>query len=726
MPAKLKVLLVEDEKVDQMAFTRFVRKTDLPYEATIAGSIQEARLALEQQNFDIVITDYFLGDDTALDLLQQIHDTPCIVLTGLGDEEIAVKAMKQGALDYLSKDADGNYLKMLPQVVENAIRLKNTERELVRYRENLERMVSERTAALTHTNQQLEREIGERKQAEAQVMLQATALESAVNGIMIVGRDGKVIWTNSSLLKMTGYSAEALLHQMPAFIAKVLSEESEPEGLWRAIEMGIPWYGETLNIRQDGSEFITELSLTPVLGEMAEITHFIAICNDITDKIDARQRLEYLATHDVLTDLPNRLLFMDRLSHAIAMGKRTSQQVAVLLIDLDDFKAINEAYSHDEGDAYLKMVAERIKSCLGDSDTLARIGGDEFAILLEDIDQDEVCEIAQKIVRALSEPGRINQNVISATASVGISMYPQDGDSHQTLLKNADLAMYQAKEEKNSFQFFNREMLTRIEKHVELTNYLRSALQQNLFELYYQPQVDKHAGRVIGLEALLRLPHSNRALISPAEIVRVAEKTGLIISIDEWVLKTAARKMRELVDAGFEQLKMCVNLSTRSLGHANLFRMLENALRENQLEARYIELEISESSVSNDVDKMIGTLFALKEMGFGLAVDDFGTGYASLNYLARFPLDTLKIDRSFTQKVLSSKSDAAIAIGVITIANSLGLEIVVEGVETRNQLAFFNAMGCHRIQGFLFSEAIPQGQLDEVLHTGFSHLFSTD
>ncbi|MBN2146164.1 MAG: EAL domain-containing protein [Anaerolineales bacterium] len=576
MSERIKVLLIEDEKVDQMAYNRFVQREGLPYDTVIVDSIQETRAILASQKFDIILIDYFLGDDTAFELLEELRDTPTIVITGLGDEEIAVRAMKQGASDYLTKDAYGNYLKTLPPVMANAIRHKRAENELVQYRQNLEKMVVRRT-----------------------------------------------------------------------------------------------------------------------------------------------EELEHLATHDPLTGLPNRTLFSDRLQHALAIANRRDGQGAILLIDLDDFKAINDAFSHDDGDEFLKVIAGRFTECLRECDTVARIGGDEFAILLENIDQNDVSFVAQKLNLALARPVMIRDNSLIATASIGISLFPHDGQAVQQLLKNADLAMYQAKENKNTFQFYDHKMAVKIEKQMELNTYMRYALQNGIFQLHYQPQVDAKTGQVRGLEALLRLPHPERKWISPIEFIPLAERSGLITAIDEWVLRTATRKMRELLDAGFDGISMSVNLSNRQLSRVNLVEIVRDVLRDHALDPGVLEVEISEGSIFRNTDQTIHLMSKLKTLGLMLAIDDFGTGYASLNYLARFPLDRLKIDRSFTRKILHSKSVSAIVTGVVAIANSLGLGIVVEGVENKEQLGLFSSLGCNLIQGYYYSPAVPETELEKLLRQGF-------
>lgn len=853
MEESLKVLLIEDEKIDQMAFDRFVKHKGLAYDVTMVDSIPEAKSILQQQKFDIVLTDYFLGMDTGIDLLREIHDnTPCIIITGLGDEEIAVRALKLGAVDYISKDPQGNYLKTLPSVVENAIKLKRTETELLQYRQNLEKMVVERTEKISQINEQLSQEIierkktedalrtsedrvqqavrvanigifdhdhisdtifwspeqrkhyglgidetvtlelfleqvfpddreqianavrrahdpagdglfdvthrifrrdgtvrwittrsqtffvgdgparhpartvgavidiTERKESETQVLLQASALDAALNGIIITNTEGKILWANPSFEEISGYSRSELTEDPPDFIRQVEQNTAHFAELLGVIQSGQPWRGEMHATRKDGVPFIVEMTVTPVFDAANNTTHFVAILQDITEKIHARERLEYQATHDVLTGLPNRLLFNDRLTHALAIAKRTDSQGAVILIDLDDFKAINDAFSHDEGDNFLVKTAERFGLHLRESDTIARIGGDEFVILIEDIDHKDAEIVANKINQILSIPIEIKGNGLVATASIGISMFPQDGDSIQVLLKNADLAMYYAKERKNSFQFYTNQMAAKVEKQLELTNYLRYALQNNIFQLNYQPQVDSATGRVVGVEALLRLPHPEKKWISPGEFIPLAEKTGLITDMDEWVLRTACKKIKELVDNGYPDIVMAVNVSNRFMGQPSLAEILAEMFTELNLDPGCLELEISESSVFQNLDATIIALVKLKSLGIKLAIDDFGTGYASLNYMTRFPLNTIKIDMTFTRKVLSSKSDAAIVSGVIAIANRLGLDIVVEGVEKEEQLEFYSNLNCHIIQGYYYSPAVSGDKLMDLLDIGFS------
>jgi len=563
-------------------------------------------------------------------------------------------------------------------------------------------------------------DITERKQAEAQIRLQAAALESAANGIVIADAEGTILWANPSFFSMTGYTLEELRARSISLFDNGNKDANKVREIREAIRKQQSWAGEVVNVRKDGSEYVVHMTVTPVTDQKGTLTHYVSIAQDISERVEAKKQLEYLATHDSLTRLPNRLLFSDRLGHALTLSKRTGKQGAVFFIDLDDFKSVNDIFSHLIGDELLILLGQRIRGCLRESDTVARIGGDEFAILLEDIDQFNADLVAQKVVQILSEPTNVQDNTILVTASIGVSLFPQDGDAIPTLMKNADLAMYQAKENnKNRFEFFNQEMASKIKDQMDLLNYLRYALKNDLFQLYYQPQVDCETGAVVGVEALLRLPHPTRKWIPPGEFLPLAERTDMILLLDEWVIRTACKKKRELLDSGIPDFNLSINISNHQLGQANLLNLLENAIRDNNLNPAYLELEISESTAFQNVEVTLKALDSLKVLGIKLAIDDFGKGYSSLNYLANFPLDVLKIDLSFAQHVPDSRNDVGIVKGIIAIAKSLGIAVIVEGVENKEQLNFFANNGCNFVQGNYYSPAISGNELAIILRTGF-------
>jgi diguanylate cyclase (GGDEF)-like protein/PAS domain S-box-containing protein len=563
-------------------------------------------------------------------------------------------------------------------------------------------------------------DITDRKQAETQIHLQAAALESAANGIMIADIEGNILWANPSLIRMIGYTIEEFNTHPISLFDYGAKDPNVNREIRDSIKNKKSWTGEMVNVRNDGTEYIIDMTITPVSGQHGEVIHYVSISQDISEKVEAKRQLEYLATHDSLTNLPNRLLFKDRLNHALTISRRTEKQGAIFFVDLDNFKSINDVFSHTVGDELLILLAKRIQICLRESDTVARIGGDEFAILLEDIDQFNVDLVAQKVLKSVSEPARIKEATITITTSIGISLFPQDGDTIPILMKNADLAMYQVKEtSKNAFKFFNQEMASKIEEQMDLLTYVRFALKNDLFQLFYQPKVNSETGQVIGAEALLRLPHPTREWISPNEFIPLAEKTDIILLLDEWVIHTACKKKREWLNAGIPDFSLSINISNHQFGQANLVSMIKNAIRINDLDPTFLELEISESSAFQDVNLTIKTLNELKALGIKLAIDDFGKGYSSLSYIANFPLDVIKIDLSFVQRVPHSKNVVSIVKGIIAIAKSLGISIIIEGVETREQLQFFTDNDCKYVQGKYYSPAVTGDELVKILRNGF-------
>jgi diguanylate cyclase (GGDEF)-like protein len=448
---------------------------------------------------------------------------------------------------------------------------------------------------------------------------------------------------------------------------------------------------------------------------------YITVVEDISRRKRAEEELLRLANHDALTLLPNRLLLQDRLSRAIVHGHRTGRQVAVLFIDLDRFKNINDSLGHDVGDQVIVEAARRLSASLRESDTVARQGGDEFVVVLADVaDAEDVALVAQKILDSLFQPMLLQGQEIFPTGSLGISIYPRDGVDSRTLLKNADTAMYRAKAAgRNNFQFYARDMSVRARDHLKLEGALRRALERNEFVLHYQPQIDIKTGTVVGVEALLRWqPQGRQDMIAPVEFIPIAEETGLIVPIGEWVMATACAQHKAWRDAGLPPLRMSVNLSARQFQRQDLVRQVARLLREKECDASGLALEITESAVMENPEAAAETLRQLSDMGVHLAIDDFGTGYSSLSYLKRFPIHALKIDRSFVRDITADADDAAIVKSVIALAHSMKLDVIAEGVETVNQLDFLNDQGCDQMQGYYFSKPLPANQIECLLAAG--------
>jgi diguanylate cyclase (GGDEF)-like protein len=445
----------------------------------------------------------------------------------------------------------------------------------------------------------------------------------------------------------------------------------------------------------------------------------VAIGTDITERMQVQKRLQHLAHHDALTELPNRFLFAERLAHAIAGSRRSQRTLAVLFLDLDRFKLINDSLGHAAGDAALREVAARLRGCLRAEDTVARLGGDEFAVLLEDGAAADVAPVAGKLLRVLSEPLAVQTRELVVTASIGIALYPADGDDAELVLRNADAAMYRAKEEgRNAYAFYSRSLDASALERLVLESGLRRALARDELVLYYQPQVALDSGAVVSVEALLRWRRPDGEIVPACRFVPLAEETGLITEIDEWVLRAATRQIKAWQAQPHAPARVAINLSGRSLRKAVFTQTLAEIVRGAGVDLRALAFELTEGVVMADAEVTTGILAAL---GCRLGIDDFGTGYSSLSYLKRFPISLLKIDRSFVRDLPGDKDDAAIVNTIVAMARSLRLEVVAEGVETRAQLDFLRASGCARMQGYLFAPALAADELLAFVRRG-AHL----
>lgn len=546
-------------------------------------------------------------------------------------------------------------------------------------------------------------------------------LEHIVAAVINFDEQGVIESLNPAAEKMFGCGSDEIIGQhitrlIPAMqagsdAALAGNTPSEPEKICRIGR-------ESIGCRQDGQCFPIDISITQLsLGGRSTA---IAIIDDISGRKQYEEQLEYQANHDELTNLPNRNLLTDRLRQALLMARRNHQEVAIFFVDLDNFKFINDTLGHDIGDRLLKIVAERLSACVRSGDTVARQGGDEFVIIVSNqAVSDHTTRIAAKILQETAQPFCIDEHELIITCSIGISLFPRDGEDVQALIKNADVAMYRAKEQgRNRFQFFTGEMNARSLARMTMEKYLRRALEKNELLLYYQPKVNLYSGRVASMEALLRWQSPELGMVSPANFIPLAEETGLIEQIGEWVLRTACRQNKAWQDADLPPLTVAVNLSARQLRQPNITSLIRQVLRETGLGPRWLELEITESMVMQDVDRVTDILGELKGMGIYLAMDDFGTGFSSLSYLKRFPFDKLKIDQSFVRDITSDPDNAAIAKAVIAMAHSLHLKVIAEGVETEGQLNYLRAHGCDEMQGYYFSRPVPVAEFEQLLRAG--------
>lgn len=564
------------------------------------------------------------------------------------------------------------------------------------------------------------------RKAEETLRLHERALESISNGVMITSSthlDHPIVYINQAFERITGYTSAQVVGKNARFLVREDTEQMGLNEIRAALRQHREGSAVLRNYRQDGSLFWNELHLAPVRDEAGKLTtHFVSIVNDVTERMAYEEQLEYQATHDVLTGLANRSLLADRIQSGMAVARRDNTQLAVLLLDLDRFKVANDGLGHACGDALLREVSRRLNGCIRDTDTAARLGGDEFVIVLTDIhDADSVAMAAQKVLRTVAQPVLLEGQTLHVTASIGIALYPRDGEQPDLLLRNADLAMYRVKEHgRNNYRFYLPEMNNMALTRLDMEGNLRRALEKGELVVYYQPKLDIKTGCITGAEALVRWPHPHIGLIGPNEFIPLAEETGLILRLGEFVLETVCRQQAEWRKAGLPELPVAINISARQFRQEDLADIIAARLRAYDLNGAHLDIELTESVVMLDADTTLNQLRQIHDLGIRIALDDFGTGYSSLSYLKRFPIDCLKIDRSFVRDITCNADDAAIANAVIAMAHSLGLEVVAEGVETAAQLSHLAQEGCEAYQGYLFSRPVPVDQFTRLLREGRS------
>jgi diguanylate cyclase (GGDEF)-like protein/PAS domain S-box-containing protein len=562
-----------------------------------------------------------------------------------------------------------------------------------------------------------------RAETEAALHLRDRAIESTRDGIIITDAQDPnhpAIYVNPAIERISGYTPADVLGRNARFFLGDDIHQPEAELLRQMLRGGREG---TLVLRcfaKDGNPFWNELSVSPVRDETGLITHYISIFKDISERRRQEEEMLRNAHHDTLTGLANRVLLHDRLNQAITVAHRHQRQVGVLFVDLDHFKLINDTLGLGIGDTMLKEVAVRLRGCLRDGDTAARVGADEFVLLLNDMEQeDDIVMVAERVLQSMIRHHAISGQELFVSASIGASLYPRDGDDGQELLKKADIAMVRAKEHgRNCFQVFTEEMQSRINQRLSLETHLRRAIDRQEFLLYYQPQVDLKSGTIVGAEALIRWQHPELGMVSPVEFIPLAEETGLIVVIGEWVIEAACAQMREWRDAGLPETSISINLSARQFLLHNLAQTVERHLSRRGVPAHQLDMELTESMVMQDPEAAILTLRQFKELGLRISLDDFGTGYSSLSHLRRFPIDVLKVDQSFVRDVTVDRDAAAIAASVIALGRSLQLKVIAEGVETREQLDYLREHNCDEIQGFYFSKPLPAADFAALVRSG--------
>lgn len=703
--SSLAILLIEDSPSDALLVREHLMEAyGARLELEEVGSLAEALDRLRTRRFDALLCDLGLPDSGGFDTFHALHsaarEAAVVVLTGLADEELAFRAVQAGAQDYLSKATlDGN---LLPRTLRYAIERKRAEESVRRARDELERIVEARTAALSRANQAL-------RESEARFRAMA---DSTPFMMWLADPDGTCTYFNQAWLAFTGHALEEEL-------CRGWTTTVHPEDLKRCLD----GYGQAFAARQpfkleyrmkrrdDVYRWLLETG-GPLYEEDGGFAGYVGGCLDITDRKGAEdqvrlaaRQLEFLASFDTLTDLPNRRFFYARLKHVLARAARHPCEFAVMLIDLDNFKVINDTLGHDHGDHLLQTVAHKLRECVRQEDTLARLGGDEFAVLFENLDgMQPVLRTAERVVQALAGPLCLEAHEAPVTASLGFSVFPRDGQDAPALMKNADMAMYRAKAlGKNRYQFFTAEMQQEAMERMAMENGLRRGLERREFELAYQPIVEIASGATVGMEGLLRWRSQEFSGIGPGRFIPIAEETGLIVPLGTFVIEAACGQLRAWQRAGRTGVRLAVNLSPRQFRQPEFARLIKGICRKAGILAAELELELTEGAVMEDADRAAEVLYQIKGMGISIAIDDFGTGYSSLAYLRRFPIDRLKIDRTFVRDVVTDRDAGEITKTIIAMAHALKLKTVAEGVETAEQLAFLRTHGCDEAQGYYFA-----------------------
>jgi diguanylate cyclase (GGDEF)-like protein/PAS domain S-box-containing protein len=553
-------------------------------------------------------------------------------------------------------------------------------------------------------------DITEIRHVEERLVMLKEAVDSLPIGITISDVKNRIVYTNPAEARMHGYSIEELINRDVRDF-KGLNLDSAV--ISNGIESPAVWRRESINARESGEEFPVELSSIAVRNGEEKCLGMVTVCEDITSRKKAEERIRRLAFYDSLTGLPNRAAFLDRLQHALSLALREGRQVALLFLDLDNFKDVNDTQGHDFGDRLIRAVAERLSACMRESDSLARLGGDEFVMVLTAIsDQESAALAAGRLLSIFDRPFLMECRQIYSSASIGIALYPDDGLDADALFKCADTAMYHAKTEgKANYRFFSPEMNRRVMRRVALESSLRQGIEKGEFFLHYQPQWDLKAARILGVEALLRWQSPELGSLMPSEFIPFAENSGQIIALGEWAIRAACVQAREWALAGLGKLRMAVNISGMQFRQPDFLEMIGKIIRETGIAPEVLELEFTESVVMEHADKTIDTLMALKRMGLRLSIDDFGTGYSSLSYLKHFPIDRIKIDRSFVADLDHSSDAGAIVEAIIFLAHSLNLKVLAEGVETTDQLHFLMTRNCDEVQGFHLAMPMPPEDL---------------
>lgn len=691
-PIKL-LLLVEDNAGDaRLIREMFNEQSANDTQLIRVGTMSEAEECLAEHPIDIILLDLGLPDSQGLEAVRRAHaaapHVPLVVLTGLDDESLAGNALQVGAQDYLIKGQIET--KGLLRALRYAVERKAMEEALFAEKER------------------------------AQVTLNCIG-----DAVICTDADGNITFLNLVAEQMTSWSRQEAAGRPMAEVFRILdsnTRETAPNPMEKSVEQNrrVDLPANCILVRRDGSEIPIEDSVAPIHDREGSATGAVIVFRDVSVARAMALEMTHSAQHDFLTGMPNRMLLNDRVNQAIAWAQRNSKKVAVLFLDLDGFKHINDSLGHPTGDKLLQSVAKRLVDCVRGSDTVSRQGGDEFVVLLSEVGLSEDAAItARRMLQTVAEAHSIDQHDLHVTTSIGVSVFPDDGSDAETLIKNADTAMYQAKENgRQSYQFFKPAMNVRAVERQSIEESLRRALEREEFLVHYQPKVKLSTGQISGAEALIRWKHPVRGLVPPGDFIPIAEDCGLIVPIGNWVLREACKQARAWANQGLPVITMAVNISAMEFRDEDFLDGIFRALRETGLEPKLLELELTESVLMKRAESTQSILKILRASGIQLAVDDFGTGYSSLSYLRKFPIDALKIDQSFIRQITTAPDETTIVTAVISMGRSLKLRVVAEGVETLEELAFLQARHCDEAQGYYFSRPVLPEQFAKLLESG--------
>jgi len=771
---RVEILIVEDSSTQAVHLQQILEQQG--YCTLVVKNGKEALTLMRQHKPTLIISDIVMPEMDGYELCRRIKadeplkDVPVILLTALSDPTDILNALKCGASSFITKPYDKAYLlsrveyvllnqklreaekvKMGMDIffagqryfitserwqildlllstyetaVEKNLELIKVQEKLKMANERLEEKVAERTSALVAEIAERKRAEEERKRAEETLRRNEehfrSLIENALDIITVLNSDGAIRYASPSVSRVLGYRPEDLISKN---IFELMHPDDAPY-IFKTFLGVVQKRGvtPTLEFRfrhKEGSWRILEAIGNNLLDDSG-VAGIVVNSRDITQRKQAEETIRHLAYYDPLTKLPNRTLLNDRLAVELAQAHRTQQMLALVFLDLDRFKTINDTLGHTVGDRLLQGVTQRLTSCLREGDTIARLGGDEFMFLLPGIAHaEDAAKVAQRILEVLNPSFHLEGHEFHITASIGIVLYPTDGEDTKTLLKNADVAMYRAKDRgRNTYQFYTPAMNAAALERLILENSLRRGLEREEFVVYYQPQVNLYTGQIVGAEALVRWQHPELGLVPPMKFIPLAEETGLIIPLGEWVLRTACAQNKAWQEAGFPPLRIAVNLSAHIFKHKDVVKTIVRILKETGLDPDYLDLELTEGAVMENAETTITMLRELKEMGMHISIDDFGTGYSSLSYLKRFPIDILKIDQSFVRDIITDPDDAAIARLIITMAHTLKLKVIAEGVETEEQLLFLRSHECDEMQGYYFSRPVPAEAFTQLLREG--------